>query len=376
MAIMYDPEAFNSFSGLFGLLTRWNGTLVPLVLGKASFWLFLMIHVYFMATEAAYKAGYTHTPWPEIQWSTVKTTTGLLTFFIVFYSGQCYTRFQLFYGHCVGIGGGCMSWAALVRTSLPMDPCLRWNVMRLVLASVHVLFYGLNSGGGPAVPVTDDEWEAMRKRHLLTIDEIKVLQAYAGYKPFLPIIWALEEVEDGLKQYANSPIEGGPSPPQLASAIAQFRNLALDIRGHCGQITNWLKQPVPFPYFHFLMLLMCVDLSLISYAIVAIYEGHWIMTFFIYVVILIAFLGLKEVAVAMADPFGDDEIDFDTEAMLGAAYNNAVACLRDDRKLDGAEQPGGIGNPIDGRPVEPVGNTRVVKIFKHPPPSGGGAPLL
>ena len=38
--------------------------------------------------------------------------------------------------------------------------------------------------------------------------------------------------------------------------------------GHNGQISNWLQQPVPFPYFHVLTLLLLVDLLLISYGLV------------------------------------------------------------------------------------------------------------
>ena len=65
---------------------------------------------------------------------------------------------------------------------------------------------------------------------------------------------------------------------------------------------------------------------------------HWSLTFVIYLVICTSFIGLKEVAVAMADPFGDDDIDFDTEKMLAAAYNNAVACLKDHRRPQRSRQ--------------------------------------
>ena len=60
---------------------------------------------------------------------------------------------------------------------------------------------------------------------------------------------------------------------------------------------------------------------------------------------LAAFLGLKEVAVAMSDPFGDDDIDFDTTGMLSGAYNNAVACLQDSRPV-ASKKLNGLSNPV------------------------------
>ena len=54
---------------------------------------------------------------------------------------------------------------------------------------------------------------------------------------------------------ALSAVVGG-APPAAASmrahleelVLMQFREVAFKFRGHCGQIINLLKQPVPFPY--------------------------------------------------------------------------------------------------------------------------------
>ena len=46
--------------------------------------------------------------------------------------------------------------------------------------------------------------------------------------------------------------------------LSNFRDLAFTFRGHCGQLNGWLKQPVPFPYFHSLSLVMIFSFLLIS----------------------------------------------------------------------------------------------------------------
>ena len=69
------------------------------------------------------------------------------------------------------------------------------------------------------------------------------------------------------------------------------------------------------------------------------------LTAIIYTFICLIFLGLKEVAVAMNDPFGDDDVDFEVEKMLQGAYKNAVAVLSDCRQPLGTTA-GGVGNPL------------------------------
>jgi len=43
-----------------------------------------------------------------------------------------------------------------------------------------------------------------------------------------------------------------------------------------------------------------------------------------FLVMLFTMLGLQEIAVAMSDPFGDDDADFDTSRLIAHAYDNVV----------------------------------------------------
>ena len=55
---------------------------------------------------------------------------------------------------------------------------------------------------------------------------------------------------------------------RISDLLSNFRELAFTFRGHCGEISNWMNQPVPYPYFHILSLLLVLDLCLIGYALV------------------------------------------------------------------------------------------------------------
>lgn len=351
---------FNYDAGKFGTvwtLLKFQGTMLPMVLTKPIFYFLMVTHVIFLIVgnvPALWKPEYQHVACPNtnvvrcsylptLEWTPVTVVTTLLTFFIVFYGNQCYGRMQMFYGHCVGLGGTCMNWACLVRNHFPDEPNVQWNAARLMLASMHIMYYTMNtSEDGPSM--SESEWNTVRSRHLLNDAEISSLVAFGGYKPFLPLVWALAEVEDALLAPVTNHRStlSGTGPPdanmerfRVSDLLSDFRELSFAFRGHCGAITSWMNNPVPFPYFHGLTLLVLFDLLLISYTLVDLgFDPYFTaLTFFF---ICLVFLGLREVAVAMSDPFGDDVTDFDLEKMLSGAYKNTVAILQDKRQSQGS----------------------------------------
>ena len=59
--------------------------------------------------------------------------------------------------------------------------------------------------------------------------------------------------------------------------------------------------------------------------------------------------GVKNLAVQMSDPFGNDPVDFKLENFLASYYNNAIHFLADDFDSNGDDLPEGIQNPMDSR---------------------------
>ena len=265
----YDPSDSSSLCGLLKLLCTWNG-MPKLVMTRSAWWLLLSVEMGLLSTRILYAKGIWTVPLPLVEWKSVTAVTSLLTFFIVFYGGSMYSRYQAFYGHCVGLGGNCMNWVSLVRNYLP-GKTVRWNCSRMVIATLHVLYFSLNEPAPGEPDIGDEEWEIMRGRHLLTMAEIDILKTYGGcepahvslarvllpvsrpsvrrllppvltshlsrcrsYKPFLPLVWAMQEVEAALKSVTY---EGAPKGPELAALIGAFRGIAFEMRGHCGQVS-------------------------------------------------------------------------------------------------------------------------------------------
>ena len=205
--------------------------------------------------------------------------TSFLVFFLVFYGSQCYQRFFEMYSHCVGIGGATMQWVALVKLHLPDKVNVHWNAIRHILAAGHVEYYSLSGG-----ELTPSEWKIISGRDLLTPREIETLKAYKGFKPFLPIFWGLKEIRQQL--------HSGPDDPLWnVFEFEEFLRTAFTLRGHCSQIVNLLKQPVPWPYFHMLNLLTFLVLVLVSYGLVGL--AWWPISLVVHAIICLIFIGAR-----------------------------------------------------------------------------------
>jgi predicted membrane chloride channel (bestrophin family) len=156
------------------------------------------------------------------------------------------------------------------------------------------------------------------------------------------ITWALDEVK---YQIDNDEVHTLKEDKIVSSMNWRaIQSCAFDIRGHMSQIINGLKQPVPWPYFHLLNLMVLVTLSLVAYGLVG--YGNPILTFFIHCIICTIFIGMKNLAVAMSDPFGDDAIDFNLEGFLKGSYKNVVAHFQEKHEVFGNKCPEGMTIPI------------------------------
>ena len=248
--------------------------------------------------------------------------------------------------HCVGISGAIMCWTTLVKLHLSgHDPNVQWNCLRHVHAAAHVQYYTLQGA-----TLTDDEQNVIQGRDLLTSEEIRRVVAYAGFKPLLPIYWALSEVKAVLQ--ADSLTDSSASALRYELRWNEFLSAALKLRAECSMIVNLLKQPVPWAYFHLLNLMTFVTLLLVSYFLA--FVNSWAMTTTVHGVICLIVLGLKNLASAMADPFGDDVIDFKVEKFLAGMYENSIANITEVYSTCGSGLPEGLQNPlsVDGAVLE------------------------
>ena len=113
MTIHYKADEMNELSVLF----KWRGTIMPMVLGRPVIWLLIALHCGLLYVHRRRE----DIELPKLPWPVVSVPQALLTFFVVFFSGSCYSRYYALYGKCTGwpehscAGWGCCEYSSMTR---------------------------------------------------------------------------------------------------------------------------------------------------------------------------------------------------------------------------------------------------------------------
>jgi len=308
MTYAYEPSDFNELT----VFLRWRGTFMPMVLCRPALWMLLASHVFFLYLRLYRPEIYL----PPMPWKLILVPTSLLTFFLVFYSGNCFQRYYNYYSMCMGMSGAVMSYVGLLRIHLPKaSPDTLYNLSRHLMASVYVLYYSAGGSEGGKL-VTEDEWRDLLDTGLISESEKKTLAAFRGFRPWLLQVWGLRALAEHLPK---------DSERAIGAALPPFQAEVLKLRGHCDNIVSMQNQPVPFPYYHTLTLQLSLNLLLMAYSMI---EFETVVTIPCFAIVTLVCLGLKETAVALADPFGADDVDFETDKFLGKMMLDAKAIMQ------------------------------------------------
>ena len=103
---------------------------------------------------------------------------------------------------------------------------------------------------------------------------------------------------------------------------------ALKLRAASCKIYNLLRLPIPLPYFHTLVVLQNVCFAIMSWSLLSFVSFLTPIVLFFAVLVMV---GLREVAVALSDPFGDDDVDFPVDTWIAQLRANALLVHRDNR---------------------------------------------
>lgn len=323
----YDPQ-----ENFMAVLSRYSGTVLPLVLTKPLLYALILLHATFHLIDASCGGLL-----PLDTTVVVSLPATLLIFLVVFYNGNCYTRFFELWKHTCELNGLVTEWVMEtcfffdmldeldgVRDGQAGDLLIvdaSWRAVRRVLSAMYLLFMALDvetldadkdwlgrttrvanllCGEG----LEEEEYTALVELGLLTPDEAKSVTEYPGLKCNLPIRWALSELKAVCKM----------DPGIVASRRHNFENLqtiATAFSKKAILIVTFMQQPLPFVYFHVLKIMMVLISTIVSYSLVEIFgDEGWMRSTSIYILIQGNLLGLMEIAGAMADPFGKSAVQF------------------------------------------------------------------
>merc|ERR1719506_2194727 len=98
------------------------------------------------------------------------------------------------------------------------------------------------------------------------------------------------------------------------------------IRRCQDDVVEIMELPMPFQYFHIMNLMLALNLTLWAYSL-ALEDSYFACIIFMFVQLV--FQGIRELSVALADPFGDDEADFPLDEWMTQLYLRINAVIED-----------------------------------------------
>jgi len=292
-------------------LRRWEGTVLPGLMRRPLIW--CSVTIYFSA--AICNQGFEETcgqHLPKIEMAECHTMGALLTFFLAFYAMSCYSRFMSQYTHLKDIEGTMRSIAIQVRMFYLL-PCLKHHhcepalakfrgveLLRNLGASYYLVFARLYDG-----EAREFDLQSAHEEGLLTSEEVDDLKNETPSMCWFRVLcWAFEMV--GVMGECEG-IEDGH--------IDKIQDSILDMRQAINAVTYEAQMPVPLPYYHIITVLCFGFVLTYSYAC-AFLDTSPALAWIVWIVPVFGFCGMREVAIAMADPFGDDDVDLPVDVYV------------------------------------------------------------
>eukprot|EP00403_Amphidinium_massartii_P025846 CAMPEP_0178395436 /NCGR_PEP_ID=MMETSP0689_2-20121128/13218_1 /TAXON_ID=160604 /ORGANISM="Amphidinium massartii, Strain CS-259" /LENGTH=658 /DNA_ID=CAMNT_0020016091 /DNA_START=71 /DNA_END=2047 /DNA_ORIENTATION=+ len=291
-----------------------------MVFRNPEYWLFMVLHIVLVVLIKETDVLQLDLEASNFDWNAIGATQFFMTFFMTFYSGDCFRRFERMYNASMDILDTVQVFTAEVVVLLSGNDLHhhRCTAVKYMLAAMYVFFMGLTGGH-----VSKAEWREITRKGLLTKHEIDILLGYpaAGHIESILILtnWAMKAVENGMGKAA--------AEKSLHLPGHQYELLndeALGLLRACRKITETLGLPVPYQYFHIMNWVLLTNLFVFSVA-AAFFKSY--LTIIPVGASLYFFIGIRQISIAVADPFGTEEHDFPVNQFLENTFNTAICIL-------------------------------------------------
>eukprot|EP00928_Gymnodinium_smaydae_P015441 TRINITY_DN15710_c0_g1_i2.p1 TRINITY_DN15710_c0_g1~~TRINITY_DN15710_c0_g1_i2.p1 ORF type:complete len:365 (+),score=99.28 TRINITY_DN15710_c0_g1_i2:238-1332(+) len=255
----------------------------------------------------------------ELPWHLTGATGSLMTFFVCFYNGHVYSRYQNLYHITKHMTEHVMEIVSILRVQI-RDIVARRRIAKLVVASCIMFFFERTEDSND-VNVSAQEYAKLKHLELLGEEEANHLQKHsvklgAEAQPcFLVMQWAMQL----MRQETEAP-EGRDD------MLYGFYQRIYHVRRCQAEVVQILELPMPFQYFHIMNLMLALNLVLWAYCL-GCQDSFFAPV--IYMFVQLMFQGIRELASALSNPFGTDEVDFPVHEWMMTIYSRVYGLLED-----------------------------------------------
>jgi len=263
----YDANA--SFKNMF----QFTGTCFQSVFSNALFWILVSTHIALYAAKEIDQCGpnvevcpatgpkpigcctpfKSHLEKASLKLGDIGMVGQFSTFFMVFYSGNCYARYSAMYASVIAIQGKLHNISLYLRAYYTR-PTSRWNVLRYLLASHYIFYWSIRDryhrwknsqykeNPGSFRVLCDN---VLMPKGLLIGMEADMINEYKGNKHKLLFSWSVVALK---RIMAAPPPQGEKGNPMLSSEFEQtslISNLKEEIVGLRGAMGAIGRPPSP-----------------------------------------------------------------------------------------------------------------------------------
>eukprot|EP00929_Paragymnodinium_shiwhaense_P061925 TRINITY_DN30925_c0_g1_i1.p1 TRINITY_DN30925_c0_g1~~TRINITY_DN30925_c0_g1_i1.p1 ORF type:complete len:491 (-),score=92.15 TRINITY_DN30925_c0_g1_i1:196-1668(-) len=268
-------------------------------------------------------------------WKMTGTFFGLTVFAVVTFSNVCYTRYYQLYQYCCQVDDKVKIFTDEVITSFGFDDALRQHTVASVKFVLSAVFHFFGSLDGVDDGLLVHEWRLFEDKGLLSRRQIEFAQTYPGDCVNLFLSWAQAVCQEAALQEIT---KERYTPPERAGSNARLVAAIVGVANALGEIQHMLHLPVPYPYFHLLSFMLSISLLLGCFGCVVVTAKAGVCTYCVaelpFLALTFILLGLRQIAGDIAEPFGNDIVDFPAKDMMRNMYDHAVLLLEAKGRFD------------------------------------------
>lgn len=308
---------YDASAGIICTAFRLKSTVVMQVFGKPEFYFLFVLH---SGIAYAFKAGY-YDPslWNlELAMGLTGITGSLMTFFVVFYNGNVFARYNKLYELTKNMNESCLYAVSIISREIS-DKNLVRKLTRMLLASAFLFFFERTESSDDG-NISAREWNQLKNLGLLNDEETELLKdhckklgRHCSMPSFMLIQWSM-------RLYRKK-----------SARLGELEKTYWMIRRCQDDVVELMELPMPFQYFHIMNLMMMLNLTLWAYSL-ALEPSYFASIIFMFVQLV--FQGIRELSVALSDPYGDDEADFPLDDWMTQLYVRLAALVEDPYQVD------------------------------------------
>eukprot|EP00928_Gymnodinium_smaydae_P061568 TRINITY_DN45612_c0_g1_i1.p1 TRINITY_DN45612_c0_g1~~TRINITY_DN45612_c0_g1_i1.p1 ORF type:complete len:332 (+),score=69.91 TRINITY_DN45612_c0_g1_i1:181-1176(+) len=327
MGIEYDTS-----EGIIGAAAKVGGTVIPEVLAAYEFWFLLLFNIivrYARASELINPEIYN----VDLPWHLTGVTGSLMTFFVCFYNGQQFSRYNHVYEVTQKMFEHTLEFASMVRVQVA-DKAVQRKAVKLVVASCFTFLSFQRTGW-----LSAKQWRLFYKLELLSSEEIDVLRRHIRHleedamPSFLPLQWAGELIHSVTE-----------NPEDREDMLAGFFVKIYSLRSCQAEMVATMELPMPFQYFHIMNMMLALNLLLWAYAL-ACQDSYFAPIIFAFSQMM--FQGLRELSTSLSNPWGEDDVDFPVEDWMQRVYSRVYGLIEDTFDIKKLNDTGPLIHPKD-----------------------------